>query len=566
MLRWQQEVFPLTDHKLQIIPLGGLGEFGMNMLALRCGEDIIVIDAGSLFPGTELLGVDVVVPDISFLLENRDHVRGLILSHGHEDHIGATAYLLSQLDVPLYMTSFTAALVGRRIEEHDLEKPPTIHEVQPKDTIKLGCFEVEFIHVTHSVPNCTMLAIQTPVGTVVHTADFKVDPTPVDGALFDLHSLAEYGKRGVLLLLSDSTNSDREGYTLSERAVRPRLEEIFSHAENGLYFSCFSSATHRIQQILDVAFHNGRKVAFVGRSISEISELAHDLGRLNIPDGLLIRPGDLVKLPRSQRTVVISGSQGEPLSALSRASVGKHRHAVIESGDTVVLSARQIPGNEKAIFRMVDHLARRGADVIYGSMNPPVHVSGHACQEEMKLVLNLLRPKYFVPVHGEYRQLSRHLGLAAEVQGSGLEGSFLLESGDVLEIDSEGARRRESVPVGRVLIDSGTGDEIVEEVVIRDRRHLSEYGVVVPIVALNGHSGKLESAPEIITRGFVAGDDGAELLEGASAVVTRTIENSSGEEKTDWGVMEEKIRGDLKRYINRKTSSRPLILPVILEV
>ena len=538
----------------------------MNMMALRCGDDIIVIDAGSLFPGTELLGVDVVVPDISFLLENREHVRGLILTHGHEDHIGATAYVLSQLDIPLYMTSFTAALVGRRIEEHNLETPPIVHEVQPKDKVKLGCFEVEFINVTHSVPNCTMLGIQTPVGAVVHTADFKVDPTPVDGALFDLHSLAEYGKRGVLLLLSDSTNADREGYTLSERAVRPRLEEIFAHADNSLYFACFSSAIHRIQQILDVAFQAGRKVAFVGRSISEISELALDLGRLNIPDGLLVRPGDLAKLPRSRRAVVISGSQGEPLSALSRASVGKHRHAVIESGDTVVLSARQIPGNEKAIFRMVDHLARRGANVVYGSMNPPVHVSGHACQEEQKLVLNLLRPKYFVPVHGEYRQLSRHLSLAAEVQGSGLEGSFLLESGNVLEIDSEGARRRDSVPVGRVLIDSGTGDEIVEEVVIRDRRHLSEFGVLVPIVALNGHSGKLESAPEIITRGFVAGDDGAELLEGASAVVTRTIESSSEEEKTDWGVMEEKIRGDLKRYINRKTSSRPLILPVILEV
>ena len=551
---------------MQIIPLGGLGEFGMNMLALRCGDDIIVIDAGSLFPGAELLGVDVVVPDISFLLENREQVRGLILTHGHEDHIGATAYVLSQLDMPLYMTSFTAALVGRRIKEHDLETPPVIHEVQPKDKVTLGCFEVEFISVTHSVPNCTMLAIQTPVGAVVHTADFKVDPTPVDGALFDLHSLAEYGKRGVLLMLSDSTNADREGYTLSERAVRPRLEEIFAHADNGLYFSCFSSAIHRIQQILDVAFQAGRKVAFVGRSISEISELAHDLGRLNIPDGLLVRPGDVAKLPRSRRAVVISGSQGEPLSALSRASVGKHRHAVIESGDTVVLSARQIPGNEKAIYRMVDHLARRGANVVYGSMNPPVHVSGHACQEEQKLLLNLLRPKYFVPVHGEYRQLSRHLALAAEVQGSGIEGSFLLESGDVLEIDSEGARRRESVAVGRVLIDSGTGDEIVEEIVIRDRRHLSEFGVLVPIVALNRHSGKLESAPEIITRGFVAGDDGAELLEGASAVVTRTIERSSEEEKTDWGVMEEKIRGDLKRYINRKTSSRPLILPVIFEV
>ena len=556
----------MSDQKLQIIPLGGLGEFGMNMLAMRCGDDIIVVDAGMLFPGSELLGVDFVVPDISYLLDNREHLRGVVISHGHEDHIGAVPYVLSQLEVPVYTTGLAEALIRRRLKEHDLEHEPTIHVIRPQEKITLGCFEIEFIHVTHSIANAVALAIGTPLGTVIHTADFKIDQTPIDETPFDLHAFAEYGRRGVLLLLSDSTNAEWQGFTPSERAVRPRLEELFAHAPNTLFFTCFSSSTHRVQQIIDLSAEAGRKVALVGRSMVTTSELAHQLGLLDIPDGLLLRPGDLMKIPRSERTVIISGTQGEPLSAMSRAAVGKHRQATIEEGDTVVLSARLIPGNEKAIFRMIDHVCQRGAEVVYGEMNPPLHVSGHGRQEELKLVLNLVRPKYFVPIHGEYRQLSGHLRLAQHLRSSGLEDSFLLQSGDVLEIDSQGARKADRVPVGRVCIDSGTGDEILEELVIRDRRHLSEFGVVVPIVAINRHSGHLESPPEILFRGFVVPEDSSQLLDGARDVISRTIETSSEEEKTDWGVMEEKIRIDLRRYISRETSSHPLIAPVILEV
>ena len=556
----------MSDQKLQIIPLGGLGEFGMNMLAMRCGDDIIVVDAGMLFPGSELLGVDFVVPDISYLLDNRAHLRGLVVTHGHEDHIGAVPYVLSQLEVPVYTTGFAEALIRRRLKEHDLEHEPAIHVVRPQEKITLGCFEIEFIHVTHSIANAVALAIGTPLGTVIHSADFKIDQTPIDETPFDLHAFAEYGRRGVLLLLSDSTNAEWQGFTPSERAVRPRLEELFAHSPNTLFLTCFSSSTHRVQQIIDLSAEAGRKVALVGRSMVTTSELAHQLGLLDIPDGLLLRPNDLMKIPRSERTVIISGTQGEPLSAMSRAAVGKHRQAVIEEGDTVVLSARLIPGNERAIFRMIDHVCQRGAEVVYGEMNPPLHVSGHGRQEELKLVLNLVRPKYFVPIHGEYRQLSGHLRLAQHLRSFGLEDSFLLQSGDVLEIDSQGARKADRVTVGRVCIDSGTGDEILEELVIRDRRHLSEFGVVVPIVAINRHSGQLESPPEILFRGFVVPEDSSQLLDEARDVISRTIETSSEEEKTDWGVMEEKIRIDLRRYISRETSSRPLIAPVILEV
>ena len=558
--------FPtLSDHKLQVIPLGGLGEFGMNMLALRCGDDIIVIDAGMMFPGGELLGVDIVVPDVTYLLDNQDKLRGLVLTHCHEDHIGAVPYILSQLNPPVYAPRFAKALVERRLGEHELAEKPTIHGVEAGAKISLGCFEAEFIHVTHSTVDTTALAIKTPVGTVIHSADFKIDPTPIDGRPFDLHRFAEYGQKGVLLLLSDSTNSEREGFTPSERAVRPRLEDLFQRSDGAVFISCFSSSTHRVQQILELSAESGRKVAMVGRSMQTSSERAHELGLLKIPDGLLVRPQDLDRLPRSHRTVIIAGSQGEPLSSLSRAAVGKHRHAEIEPGDQVVLSARLIPGNEKAVFRMIDHLYRRGAEVAYGDMNPPLHVSGHGSRQEQLLMLNLTRPKYFVPIHGEYRQLARHIRLAEHLRSSGLEESFLLHSGDVLELDSNGARRRESVPVGRVCIDTGTGDEILEEMVIRDRRHLSEFGIVVPIVALNRHSGQLESGPEIVTRGFVVPEDGSQLLDGARDVVMKTVEGSSAEEKTDWGVMEEKIRTDLRRYLRQKTAGRPLVLPVILE-
>ena len=537
----------------------------MNMLALRCRDDIIVIDAGMMFPGVELLGVDIVVPDVTYLLDNQDKLRGLVLTHCHEDHIGAVPYVLSQLNPPVYAPRFAKALVERRLGEHELAEKPTIHGVEAGAKITLGCFEVEFIHVTHSTVDTTALAIKTPVGTVIHSADFKIDPTPIDGRPFDLHRFAEYGQKGVLLLLSDSTNSEREGFTPSERAVRPRLEDLFQRSDGTVFISCFSSSTHRVQQILELSAESGRKVAMVGRSMQTSSERAHELGLLKIPDGLLVRPQDLDRLPRSHRTVIIAGSQGEPLSSLSRAAVGKHRHAVIEPGDEVVLSTRLIPGNEKAVFRMIDHLYRRGAEVVYGDMNPPLHVSGHGSRQEQLLMLNLTRPKYFVPIHGEYRQLARHIRLAEHLRSSGLEESFLLQSGDVLELDSNGARRRESVPVGRVCIDTGTGDEILEEMVIRDRRHLSEFGIVVPIVALNRHSGQLESGPEIVTRGFVVPEDGSQLLDGARDVVMKTVEGSSVEEKTDWGVMEEKIRTDLRRYLRQKTAGRPLVLPVILE-
>ena len=554
-------------NKLKVIPLGGLGEFGMHMMALRYGDDILVIDSGMMFPEDELLGVDLVTPDLTYLRDNRQHVRALILTHGHEDHIGAVPFFLADLNVPVYGTAFTLALVERRLEEYDLPEEVALHTVKPRERLEIGPFKIEFVHVTHSIVSALALAITTPVGVVIHTGDFKVDPTPTDNELFDLHTLADYGKRGVLLLLSDSTNADRSGYSESERAVRPRLEDIFNRAERRIIISCFSSSIHRIQQILDTSEEFGRKVAIVGRSMSSVSEIAHDLGLLTIPDGVLIRPQDVMDTSPSKVTVLISGTQGEPMSALSRAAVDNHKHITVERGDTVVLSSRIIPGNEKPIYRMVDHLARRGADVMYGSMNPPLHVSGHASVEELRLVLNLVRPRYFVPIHGEYRQMDKHARLAEHLRHSGLEEIFVMQTGETLEIDEHGARRGEKVTVGRVCIDSGSVDEVVEDVVIRDRRHLSEDGIVLPIIAISKHTGRVESVPELVSRGFTGAEDGAsELMQAARQVVQRTLEASNPEEMTDWGVMKEKIRADLKRYIQKQTSRRPLIMPVILEI
>jgi ribonuclease J len=466
----------------------------------------------------------------------------------------------------VYGTAFTLALVERRLDEYDLEEDPKLHPVKPRQILEIGPFKIEFIHVTHSMISCVALAITTPVGVVIHTGDFKVDPTPTDNELFDLHSLADYGKRGVLLLLSDSTNADRPGYTESERAVRPRFEDIFNRADRKLVFSCFSSSIHRIQQILDLSREFGRRVAILGRSMISVTEIAHNHNLLDIPDNILIRPQDVMDAPPSKVTVLISGTQGEPMSALSRVSVDNHKHVSIESGDTVALSSRIIPGNEKAIFRMIDHLARRGADVLYGSMNPPIHVSGHASAEELRLVLNLVRPRFFVPIHGEYRQLSKHIRLAEHLRSSGLQEAFLMESGDVLELDGKTAQKVGRVTVGRVCIDSGSVDEVVEEMVIRDRRHLSEDGIVLPIIAINRHSGRIETLPEIVSRGFASAEDGSDFLQIARQVVAKTLETSTQEEKTDWGVMKEKVRADLKRYIVKQTARRPLIMPVILEV
>ena len=557
----------MADRKLQVIPLGGLGEFGMNSMAIRYGDDIIVVDAGMMFPDAELLGVDIVTPDFTYLEQNREFVRALILTHGHEDHIGAVPFLLGQLQVPVYATAFTLALVERRLEEHELLDKADLKTVKPGETVRLGPFSIEFIHVTHSIVSCVALAITTPLGVLIHTGDFKVDPTPTDNKLFDLHTLADYGKRGVLLLLSDSTNVDRPGYTESERAVLPRFEELFYRAERRLVISCFSSSVHRLQQILDVAAEYGRKVAFLGRSMNSVTEIAHSLGHLHIPDGILLRPQDIMQTAPEKVVVVVSGTQGEPMSAMSRVAVDNHKHLSIQNGDTVALSARIIPGNEKAIYRMINHIARRGADVIYGSMNPPVHVSGHASAEELKLVLNLTRPRYFMPVHGEYRQLAKHASLAQHLRRAGLEETFILETGETLELDEHGARKGDRVPVGRVCIDSGSLDEVVEDMIIRDRRHLSEDGFVLPIIAIDKHSGKSETLPEIVSRGFVSFEDvNSAMLQEARQVVSRTLETSTEEERGDWGLMQEKIRADLRRFLNKQTSRRPLIMPVILEV
>jgi ribonuclease J len=556
----------MSDQKLQLVPLGGLGEFGMNSMAIRYGDDIIVVDAGMMFPDAELLGVDIVTPDFGYLEQHRQGVRALILTHGHEDHIGAVPFLLAEINIPVYGSAFTLALVERRLEEHGLLGEVTLNKVKPGSRIEIGPFSIEFIHVTHSIVQSMAVAITTPLGVLIHTGDFKVDPTPTDNELFDLHTFADYGKRGVLLLMSDSTNVDRPGYTESERAVAPRFEDIFYRAERRLLISCFSSSIHRLQLILDLAAEYDRKVAFLGRSMLNVTEIAHSMGLLQLPDGILLRPQDIMQSDPKKVVVVASGTQGEPMSALSRIAVDNHKSLSVQAGDTVVLSARIIPGNEKGIYRMINHFAKRGAEVIYGSMTPPVHVSGHGSAEELKLVLNLLRPRYFLPVHGEYRQLAKHAGLAQHLKHAGLEDTFVLETGETLEIDRNGARRGEKVAVGRVCIDSGTIDEVVEDIVIRDRRHLSEDGFVLPIIAINKHSGKSETLPEIVSRGFMSFEDGSELLQAARQVVARTLDSSTPEERTDWGVMQEKIRADLKRFLSKETQRRPLIMPVILEV
>src|SRR6202046_3696860 len=507
----------MSSGKLQVIPLGGLGEFGMHCLVLRCADDIIVIDAGLMFPETELLGVDIVVPDITYLVENRQHVRAIILTHGHEDHIGGLPWILSELKVPVYATEFTLAYVEGKLDEHKLLDDIELIEIEPRHKFTLGPFTIEPIRVTHSLVDCVALAVETPVGVVIHTGDFKIDLSPLDDHAFDLHTFAEYGKRGVLALLQDSTNVDRTGYTPSERAVIPRLDEVFSQTKKKLFFTCFSSSIYRIRIAMELARKHGRKVAIVGRSMMESSEIAQDLGYIDVPQGLIIQPGQMRDYPPEQLMILISGTQGEPMSALSRAAVDNHKHAHIEAGDTVVLSSRIIPGNEKGIFRVIDHLFRRDANVIYDDgQHGLIHVSGHGSQEEMRLLINLVRPKFFIPVHGDYRYLRRHAKLAMETVA--VEHTILLEDGDVLELDKDNARKLDKVTAGRILIDSGSSIDVVEDLVIKDRRILSEDGIVLAVLAINKRTGKVEQQPEVIMRGF----GGSDITEQAKELVLKT--------------------------------------------
>ena len=547
--------------KLKIIPLGGLGEFGMNCLALRWEDEIIVIDAGLMFPESELLGVDIVVPDISYLVENNAHVRAIILTHGHMDHIGALPWILNEIKVPVYATEFTLAYVEGNLEENQLLDETELIEIIPREKFTIGPFTIEPIHVTHSLVDAVALAIETPVGMVIHTGDFKIDLSPLDGKLFDLHTFAEYGKRGVLALLQDSTNVERSGYTPSESAVIPRLDEIFSRTKKKLFFSCFSSSIYRIRIALELAQAHKRKVAIVGRSMMESTEIAQDLGYIEVPQGLIINPGQLRDYAPEQLLVLISGTQGEPMSALSRAAVNNHKHVHIESGDTVLLSSRVIPGNEKSIFRVIDHLYRRDANVIYDNgSNGLIHVSGHGSQEEMRLLINLVRPKYFIPVHGNYGNLRRHAQIAMET--GAIEHAIVIEDGDVLELDKKDVRKKDKVTTGRVLIDSGSSIDVVEELVLRDRRILSEDGVVLAVLAINKRTGKVEQQPEVIMRGF----GGADITEQAREVVLKTLDGLTAEQKADYGMVKEKVRTELKRLIQKTTGRRPMIMPVIMEI
>ena len=554
----------MANDKLKIIPLGGLGEFGMNCMALRWQDDIIVIDAGLMFPEEELLGVDIVVPDISYLTENRNKVRAILLTHGHEDHIGGLPWILSELNVPVYGTEFTLAYVEGKLEEHRLLDDADLIEMLPGKRFTLGPFSIMPIRVTHSLVDCVALAIHTPVGVVLHTGDFKIDLSPPDGKAFDLHAFAELGKQGVLCLLQDSTNVDRPGYTPSERAVRPRLDEIFTQAKKKLFFSCFSSSIHRIRLAMELAHHHGRKIAVIGRSMDNSTEIAQDLGYLDVPQGLIINPGQIKEMPANKVCVLITGTQGEPMSALSRAAVANHKFARIDAGDTVLLSSRVIPGNEKSIYRMIDHLERRDAHVIHDDGTAGlIHVSGHASQEELRLMINLVRPKFFIPIHGDYRHLKRHAELAGSM--GVVEKTMLLEDGDVLELDKNSATKTGKVTVGRVCIDSGgTSTDVVEDLVIKDRRHLSEDGIVLPIIAINKRTGKVENTPEIVIRGMAIDEEN--MIAEAKQIVQRTLDSSGAEEKADYGVIKEKIRNDLKKYIQKSTSRRPLIMPVILEI
>ncbi len=554
----------MANDKLKMIPLGGLGEFGMNCMALQWQDDIVVIDAGLMFPEEELLGVDIVVPNISYLIENRSKVRAILLTHGHEDHIGGLPWILSELKVPVYGTEFTLALLEGKLEEHRLLESADLIEMLPGRRFTIGPFSVMPIRVTHSLVDCVALAIHTPVGVVLHTGDFKIDLSSPDGKPFDLQSFAELGKQGVLALLQDSTNVDRKGYTPGELAVRPALDDVFSRTKKKLFFSCFSSSIHRIRIAMDLAHRHGRKVAIVGRSIDNSTEIAQDLGYLDLPQGLVIQPGQMRDFPAEKLMILISGTQGEPMSALSRAAVNTHKFARIDAGDTVVLSSRIIPGNEKAIGRVIDHLERRDAKVIYDDgTNGLIHVSGHGSQEELRLMINLVRPKFFIPIHGDFRHLKRHAELAGSL--GIIEKTFLLEDGDVLEMNRDKAAKTGKVTVGRICIDSGgSASDVVEEIVIKDRKHLSEDGFVMPIIAIDKHSGKLEGAPEIVTRGFAVEDP--ETVADVRQVVQRVLEQSSAEERADYGVVKEKIRTELKRTIQKSTGRRPLIMPVILEV
>ena len=547
---------------VEVTALGGLGEFGMNMMLVACGDTALLVDAGVMFPEPELFGVDLVIPDMSALEPYRGRIRALILTHGHEDHIGAIAHVIDRIDGPVYGTRFTLALVEPKLQEHGIDARGRLLPIAPKQSLEIGPFRVEFFRVTHSIPDCVGLAIHTPAGTIIHTGDFKIDQTPTDGEGFDLHRLAELGAAGVLALFSDSTNADRRGFTGSEREVIAGFEEIFSSATGMIVVAAFSTSVYRMQLLVDLAAQFERKVAFVGRGMNHNSQIADRLGYLRIPPRLQIRDSDVRDYQAEDVLCLCTGSQGEPLAALPRIAIDDHRHVSLGRGDTVVFSARAIPGNEKAIARVMNHVARRGADVIADG-EKHVHVSGHASEEELKLVLSLVKPRYFVPIHGEYRQLARHARMATLVCPT--TTVVMAEDGDVVRFDRDGGRVAERVATGRVLIDGTRTGEIADEV-LRDRRHVAADGLVVAVVAINAQTGALEQPPEVIGRGLAQDARHDTMLRDAPAALARIIADSPREERTDPGLLKERVRVEVQRMFRKRAGRRPLVLPVVLEV
>ncbi len=551
--------------KLTIFALGGLDEIGKNMYVVRYGDDIVVIDAGLMFPEEEMLGIDVVIPDITYLIENREKVRGILLTHGHEDHIGALPYILRHLNVPVYGTKLTLGLVEHKLREAHLLNETKRILIHSRSEVRLGSIKATFFKTNHSIPDSVGICLETPEGLVVHTGDFKFDLTPVNGQAAEMHKMAEIGRKGVLCLLSDSTNAERPGFTGSERVVGDALEEVFRKAKQRIIVATFASNIHRIQQVMDAAHNHGRKLAVVGRSMVNVVNIGMELGYLRVPDGLLIDPDEINRLPAHQVAVMSTGSQGEPMSALTRMAHSSHRKVEVLPGDTVVIAATPIPGNEKFVARTVDQLFRIGADVVYSTTSQHgVHVSGHGSQEDLKLMLNLIRPKYFIPIHGEYRMLRAHAQLAESV-GVRPENIFICDNGDTVEFSGGKARYGPKIATGTVLIDGlGVGD--VGNIVLRDRKLLSQDGILVVVVTLSKNNGTILSGPDIISRGFVYVRESEKLLDEANRIVTQTMEKCMKDRVSEWASLKTSIRDALSRFLYDRTRRRPMILPIIMEV
>ncbi|MBA5850562.1 ribonuclease J [Clostridium sp. cel8] len=549
--------------KVKIIPLGGLGEIGKNMTVIEYKNEIIVIDCGLSFPDEEMLGIDLVIPDITYLKKNVDRVRGIFLTHGHEDHIGALPYVLKEINVPVYGTKLTLGIVQTKLKEHKLLDKIKLVTVVPSDVIKLDNMSIEFIKTSHSIADSTAIAIHTPIGTILHTGDFKIDYTPIDGSVMDFARFAELGKKGVLLMMADSTNVERPGYTMSESTVGETFQKLFASAKNRIIVATFASNIHRIQQIITAAEKYNRKVAISGRSMENIMDVATNLGYINVNKNTLINIDSINKYPNNRLVIITTGSQGEPMSALSRMAASEHRKVNIIPGDKIIISASAIPGNEKLISRVINQLFKKGAEVIYEAL-ADVHVSGHACQEELKLMHTLVRPKFFMPVHGEYRHLKQHADLAMKL---GIKSNRILiaNTGDVVEVSKDSIRKNGTVVSGQVFVDGlGVGD--VGNIVLRDRKHLSQDGILTVVVTIEKESGNVIAGPDIISRGFVYVRESEDLMEDAKELVRGVLKDCQEKHITEWSNIKSNVKDVLRSFLYERTKRKPMILPIIMEI